>query len=108
MKTAADEQDVTLIEHPNRVFFDTPVKRGNTVLEHIDLRKPSAGELRGISLADLAHLDVASLIKLLPRISPLTAPEAAGLEPADLMAIGAKVIDFLLQKRAKTDAFLAA
>lgn len=108
MKTAADDYDVTPIEHPFRVVFDTPVKRGNTVLEHIDLRKPSAGELRGICLADLAQLDVASLIKLLPRISPLTAPEAAGLEAADLMAVGNKVIDFLLQKRAKIDASLAA
>lgn len=108
MTTSTDEQDPTTLEHPNRVFLDTPVKRGKTLIEYVDLRKPCSGELRGISLGDLAQLDVASLIKLLPRISPLTSQEVAALEPADLMAFGAKVIDFLLQKQAKNDAFLTA
>lgn len=53
-------------------------------------------------------MDVTSLIKLLPRITQLTAPEAAQLDPADLVAIGVKVTGFLLQKQTKTDASLLA
>jgi Phage tail protein E. len=57
----------------------------------------------------LLNLDVASLIKVIPRISTptLTAQEAAAMDPADLVAIGGKVISFLLQKSAKTEASLA-
>ncbi|MNL67256.1 Phage tail protein E [compost metagenome] len=53
---------------------------------------------------------MASLIKVIPRISApgITAPEAAGMDPADLLAIGGKVVGFLLQKQAKTDASLVA
>ncbi|MNP63121.1 Phage tail protein E [compost metagenome] len=53
-------------------------------------------------------MDVASLIKLIPRISELNEYEASRLDPADLVAVGVKVSGFLLQKRMKTDASLAA
>ena len=94
----------------NTVDLDTPIQRGKQVINTITLRKPCAGELRGIHLAELLNLDVASLIKVIPRISSpgITAPEAAGMDPADLLAIGGKVVGFLLQKQAKTDASLVA
>ncbi|MNP62615.1 Phage tail protein E [compost metagenome] len=53
-------------------------------------------------------MDVASLIKLIPRISELNEFEVGRLDPADLFAIGTKVSGFLLQKRMKTDASLVA
>jgi len=94
----------------NTVELDTPIQRGKQVISTITLRKPCAGELRGIHLAELLNLDVASLMKVIPRISSpgITAPEAAGMDPADLLAIGGKVVGFLLQKQAKTDASLVA
>lgn len=101
------------VEHPldeNTVELDTPIQRGKQLISTVTLRKPCAGELRGIHLAELLNLDVASLIKVIPRISSpgITAPEAAGMDPADLLAIGGKVVGFLLQKQAKTDASLVA
>lgn len=111
MKTATTEQpDVQPLADDNTVTLDTPIRRGTTTIESITLRKPSSGELRGVSLSDLLNLDVASLIKVIPRISNpgLTAVEAAGLDPADLVAIGSKIIGFLLQKSVKTDASLVA
>ncbi|WP_455911406.1 MULTISPECIES: phage tail assembly protein [Pseudomonas] len=111
MKTATTEQpDVQPLADDNTVTLDTPIRRGTTSIESITLRKPSSGELRGVSLSDLLNLDVASLIKVIPRISNpgLTAVEAAGLDPADLVAIGSKIIGFLLQKSVKTDASLVA
>lgn len=94
----------------NTIQLDTPIQRGKQLINTITLRKPCAGELRGIHLAELLNLDVASLIKVIPRISSpgLTAPEAADMDPADLLAIGGKVVGFLLQKQAKTDASLVA
>jgi len=111
---AADGQATVEIEanaaplDPNTVRLDTPIKRGSHLVEEITLRKPASGELRGIHLAELLNMDVSSLIKLLPRISMLTAPEASQLDPADLVAIGVKITGFLLQKQTKTDASLLA
>ena len=84
----------------NTVELDTPVKRGEQEITEV--------ELRGIQLADLLQMDVGALIKLLPRITPLTEAEVRALDPADLVALGVKVTGFLLQKRTMTDASLAA
>ncbi len=92
----------------NQVELDTPILRGKTEIAVITLRKPSAGELRGIHLSELLQMDVASLMKLIPRISELNEYEASRLDPADLVAVGVKVSGFLLQKRMKTDASLVA
>ena len=94
----------------NTVNLDTPIKRGKTSIDTLTLRKPASGELRGVQLVELLNMDVATLIKILPRItSPgITAPEAAGMDPADLLACGSKISGFLLQKSVKTDASLIA
>lgn len=94
----------------NTVVLDTPITRGKTVIDSITLRKPQSGELRGVHLVDLLNMDVATLIKILPRISApgITAPEAASMDPADLLACGSKISGFLLQKSVKTDASLVA
>ena len=82
------------------VSLDTPVQRGGTAIEQLQLRKPRSGELRGLSLVDLGQLKVDALTKLLPRISmpTLTEAEVANMEPADLLACGAEIGGFLLQK----------
>lgn len=105
-----DTEAQPITQDDNTVVLDTPVKRGNSEIDQVTLRKPSSGELRGLNLSDLLQLDVGSLIKLVPRItSPsLNEYEASKLDPADLVAIGTKVVGFLLQKRTKTDASLAA
>ncbi|MBO1539585.1 phage tail assembly protein [Pseudomonas sp. OA65] len=94
----------------NTVRLDTPIIRGKTVIDSITLRKPQSGELRGVQLVDLLNMDVATLIKILPRISTpgITASEVASMDPADLLACGSKISSFLLQKSVKTDASLVA
>lgn len=94
----------------NTITLDTPIIRGKSLIASITLRKPQSGELRGVHLVDLLNMDVATLFKILPRISTpsITAPEAANLDPADLLACGSKIAGFLLQKSAKTDACLVA
>lgn len=111
MKPAATEQpDVQPVADDNTVVLDSPIRRGVTTIDSITLRKPSSGELRGVSLVELLQMDVASLIKVVPRISSptLTAIEVSGMDPADLLALSSKISGFLLQKSAKTDASLVA
>lgn len=94
-------------ENPNikTVELDDPIKRGNTVINSVDIRKPSAGELRGVSLMDVAQMDVLALRKVLPRITnpSLTDAEIGQLSMADMMQFGVIVSAFLLTKRQKAD-----
>lgn len=94
-------------ENPNlkTVELDDPVKRGSTVIDSVDVRKPSAGELRGVSLMDVAQMDVLALRKVLPRITnpSLTDAEIGQLSLADMMQFGVIVSAFLLTKRQKAD-----
>lgn len=79
------------------ITLDTPIKRGEQTIEKLTLRKPTAGELRGVKLFDLMQMDVTALIAVLPRITEpaLTQPDAQNMDPADLMQCGIEVAGFL-------------
>ena len=83
------------------VELETPIKREGEDVAKITLRKPAAGELRGLSLADLINMDVDSIIRVLPRISSPTVSEheVRAMDPADLAACGGEISAFLLPKR---------
>jgi hypothetical protein len=104
-------EETTQPSNPNEavVTLDKPITRGSNTHESLTLRKPSSGELRGVSLLELMQMDVQALSKVLPRISSpsLTAQEVNAMDPADLLACGVAVSGFLLQKSAK-EASLAA
>ncbi len=87
--TSKSDQAVTLQE---------PIVRGDNKVTELNIRTPKAGELRGLSLADLLQLDVNALKTLLPRISSpsITELEVNNLHPADLVQLGGKVIGFLV------------
>ncbi|MFK3649294.1 phage tail assembly protein [Lysobacter enzymogenes] len=82
------------------ITLETPLVRGEQKIEKVTLRKPAAGELRGIALADLLKVDVAALHVVLPRITnpTLTAHDVSQLDLPDLMAIGSEVVGFFLPK----------
>jgi hypothetical protein len=94
---SAPAHDANQRQHSS-VTFENPVRRGETLIESITLRKPRAGELRGLSLQSLGQSDVNQLITLIPRISepPLTLQEVEAMEIEDLSAIGGVVFDFFL------------
>lgn len=85
---------------PGSILLETPIRRGDQMISTLTLRKPNAGTLRGIKLADLLQMDVGALTTLLPRISTptLTAADAAKLDPVDLVAIATEVGNFFLTK----------
>jgi hypothetical protein len=88
-------------QRPGVVTLDTPIKRGEQTITQVTLRKPLAGELRGVALADLVRLDVAALQTVLPRISSpiLTSQDVAQLELPDLMQMGSEVVGFFMTKK---------
>ena len=90
---------------PKTVTLDTPIKRGNGFITEVTLRKPSAGELRGVSLAELLQMKVDALQTVLPRITNpiLHKQDMATLDPADLVNMGTVVVGFLLTKETKRD-----
>ncbi|MEG3089757.1 phage tail assembly protein [Sphingomonas sp. PB4P5] len=88
------------------VTFDTPIVRGSETIDSVSVRKPGAGELRGLTLMALSQLDYAALETLLPRITTpvLHKTDIMQLDPADLMQLGGEVMDFLLPRAAKATA----
>lgn len=82
------------------VELDEPIVRGETQITTLSIRKPRAGELRGLSLGNLAEMDVTTLTRLLPRVTTpsITEAEAAALDLADLASCGQAVSAFLLKR----------
>ena len=64
------------MDEPTTITLDTPITRGEQIIETIILRKPQVGALRGTSLAALVNLDVDALQRVLPRITTPTLTEA--------------------------------
>lgn len=113
MKQASDTTEQATVaadSTSHTVTLDEPLMRGDTKIQAVTIRKPSSGELRGVSLVDLGNLDVAALQRVLPRITnpTLTAQDVANLEPADLMECGVLVAGFLLKKAQRREAFPSA
>ena len=85
-------------ENANVVALDTPIKRGDTLITEVNVIRPNAGALRGVSLADVASSNVDALLMVLPRITypTLTKEECAALSLPDMVGLAGKVINFLL------------
>ena len=82
------------------VTLEEPIVRGEQTIASVQLRKPQSGDLRGTKLTDLLQLDVTALHAVLPRVTQptLTSADVSKLEPADLLALGGEVVNFLLPK----------
>lgn len=82
------------------VQLESPIVRGEQTINELKVRKPGAGELRGLKLTDLLQMDVAALATILPRVtSPtLTSADVSGMDPVDLLALGQEVVSFFLTK----------
>jgi hypothetical protein len=91
---------------PEPVTLDTPLIRGDQRITEVALRKPTAGELRGVSLTDLLQMNVDALAVVLPRVTTptLTKADIAAMDPADLVQMGGVFAGFLLPKGTLPDA----
>jgi len=91
-------QDPAKIVRSDPITLAEPIVRGEQVIASITLRKPRAGEMRGLTLQDLLTSDIAAILKVVPRISDpvLTPHECDGLDPADLSEIGGTIRGFFM------------
>jgi len=89
---------------PNTVTLDQPITRGNQKITHVTIRRPRAGELRGVQLVNLLQMDVVALQTVLPRVTipTLNEHELRNMDPADLVQLGTEVTGFLLPKGAQS------
>jgi hypothetical protein len=87
-------------------ILSEPIIRKEGDISSVTLRKPGTGDLRGLMLTKVLQMDVNTLLVLLPRItSPALLPdEVAGLDPADLLGLSGRVVDFFMTARQRAQA----
>jgi len=80
------------------IDLTVPIQREGEPVDRLFLRKPKAGELRGLKVEDLFATDVNTLFALLPRICTpfLTPQEIDDLESEDLLEIAGAVKGFFM------------
>ncbi|HEX2794692.1 MAG TPA: phage tail assembly protein [Croceicoccus sp.] len=89
---------------PHTITLAEPITRESGAdVTAITLRKPKAGELRGLSISNLVNSDAGSLITLLPRIAEpfITEAEAADLSAEDFAEIGGTIVGFFMSAAQK-------
>lgn len=81
------------------ITLSKPITHGDQSITTLTLRKPAAGELRGLKLMDLMQMDVNALGVLLPRIAQptITKADIDAMDLADLTEIGVEVVGFFSQ-----------
>ena len=67
-------------------------------VQALQIRKPTSGDLCGLSLAALLQVEAGAVISLLPRITTpaITANEAETLDAGTLLALGWEITAFLV------------
>lgn len=87
-----------------------PVEIDGAPVTEITLRRPKAGELRGLSVSALMQLDVTAMLKVLPRITvpPVPAHALEGMDPADFTDLATRVSLFFVKRRVVATAPLTA
>jgi hypothetical protein len=90
------------------ITFEEGFKRGEETVVELKLRRPQAGELRGLSTIDVIRQEYAAIEKLAPRITQpaMTAQDIASLSPADLMELGSGMADFFMSRQSREKAGL--
>lgn len=73
-----------------------PLIFGETTITELSLRRPTAGDLRGIKMQAIGELEVDTILKLAQRLSttPLAPTTLDDLDSADLLALGAEIAGF--------------
>jgi hypothetical protein len=81
----------------HKIPLTTPIKRGETEITEVIVRRPMGGDLRGCSPQGLLNVEIDTMFKVLPRVTmpPLLLHELEqSVMPADLMEMVAAVKDF--------------
>ena len=84
------------------IELSTPIINGTNEITKFSMRKPLAGDLRGIKLLNFIDADVDSLAKVLPRITipALAEQDVYKMDITDLANVVLEISDFLKPKSA--------
>lgn len=87
------------------IELDHPVIRGETEIRTVQIRKPKAGDLRGLSLSDLFDMKTDTVLAVIPRVSTptLTTHEASQLELSDLFKFSVRLVAVLLPEESQQE-----
>lgn len=85
------------------VTLSTPIIMGETEIKKLTLRKPAAGELRGLSLQEIMTSEVSAFLTIIPRICDpvLNAEQVNDLEVEDFTEIAGTIRGFFMTKAEK-------
>ncbi|MBF5003377.1 phage tail assembly protein [Diaphorobacter caeni] len=96
---STEKQSATPIKQPVTVSvtLEEPIVRGGETIETLVIRRPRAGELRGLSLTEVANMKTDAMVDLLPRITQpsLLKHEVEAMGPADFISCAMEVATFL-------------
>lgn len=86
-----------------QLVLQHPIQREGGAVSSLTLRKPKAGELRGLNIQSLMVGDVTAVITLLPRIAVpiITAHEASQLEAEDIAEAAGTIMLFFMSSGQK-------
>jgi len=78
------------------VTLKKPIPYGDGTLDKLDLRTPTAGDLRGVNLGDLYQLNTDTVLKVMPRIAQenITSEQLNALSMPDLLTITQELTNF--------------
>ncbi|HVI51513.1 MAG TPA: phage tail assembly protein [Candidatus Sulfotelmatobacter sp.] len=78
-----------------------PLKFGEDIIAELPLRRPMAGDLRGIKLAAIQELDVTTILSLVQRLStvPLAPDTLTTMDPVDIVQACEVISGFFVPAR---------
>lgn len=104
MKTQAPALSMPGADKAVTIVLNSPIQRENgNNIDTLNLRKPNAGELRGLKVPDVVNGDVNTIIALLPRITTpvIGQHEAEALDLEDFGEIAGAIYGFFMNQEAK-------
>lgn len=86
------------------ITLNVPLKTSDKPITSFTMRKPCAGELRGVKLFDMMQGDTTAYIEVLPRVTTpaLTKAQASSLDLSDILQVMEKVGDWFAGKSEST------
>ena len=82
-----------------KVKLPIPFKKDDKTISTIELRKPYAGDLRGLTLTDVCQMDFSAACTLLPRISILNERDMLNIETENLTVLIVAIASFFVNTK---------
>ncbi|MGN2673450.1 phage tail assembly protein [Aliivibrio fischeri] len=86
-------------EHSVTVTLPTPFEKDGKTITEIELRKPNAGNLRGLSLLGVCEMQFDAACTLLPRISILNERDLLNMEVGNLTPLMTEIASFFVDMK---------